>query len=71
MRLNEARHDAAAIDVERLGAGTDVLCDVGTSADGDDPAVGDGERLGRGPRLVDGQYGPGDDQVCGGHVHGW
>ena len=42
--------------------------DVGPVAHGDDPAVGDRERLGGGPLLVDGQHGSGDDEICVGHV---
>jgi hypothetical protein len=51
-----------------LGIGSDERGDVGPATDGDDPAVGDGERLDGGPGVVDGQYGSGDDEICVGHV---
>ena len=70
MCLNESRHDAAVADVDGLGVGADERGDIGAGADGDDPPVGDGERLGGGPGLVDGQYGPGDDEVCMRHRQG-
>ena len=56
--LNESRHHTAATeraDVDGFGAGADERGDLGAVADGDDPAVGDGERLGGGPRVIDGQ----------------
>lgn len=62
--LNESRHDAAVTDVDGLGVGPDGVGDLGTSPDGDDPAVGHGERLGGGPGLVDGQDGSGHDEIC-------
>ena len=65
--LNESRHDAAVADVDGLGVGAHEPGDIGPAADGDDPPVGDGERLGGGPRVVDGQYGSGDDDICIGH----
>ena len=67
MRLNESRHDAAVTDIDGLGVGANERGDVGPATDGDDPAVGDGKRLGGGPGVVDGQYGSGDDDVCIGH----
>src|SRR6516165_8745966 len=65
---NESRHDAAIADIDGLGVGSYQAFDIGAGADGDDAAVGDGERLGRGARVVDGQYGSGDDEVCIGHL---
>ncbi len=66
--LNESRHDTAGTDVDGSGVGADKSGHVRPVAHGDDPAVGDGERLGCGPRVVDGQYGSGDDEVCISHV---
>ncbi len=66
--LDESRHDAAVADIDGLGVGADEVGDIGAGADGDDPAVGDGERLGRGPLVIDGQDGSGDDDICGSHV---
>ena len=70
MRLNESRHDAAVTDVDGPGVGAHEPGDIGAAADGNDAPVGDGERLGGGPRVVDGQDGSGDDDICGGHVQG-
>ena len=71
MRLNESRHDAAVAQVDGLGGGADERADLGSVAHGDDAAVGDGERLGGGPGVVDGQHGPGDDDIRIGHVLGY
>ncbi|ORW04180.1 hypothetical protein AWC15_03790 [Mycobacterium lacus] len=40
---------------------------VGPVADGDDPAAGDGDGLGRGPRVVDGEHASGGNEISGGH----
>ena len=65
--LNESRHHTAVADIDGLSVRADQRLDVGPIADGDDPPVGDGERLGGRPRIVDGQDGSGDDEVCVGH----
>lgn len=62
--FNESRHDAAVSDVDGLSVGAGEVGDLSTGADGDDAAVGDRERLGGGPRLVDGQDGSGHDEIC-------
>jgi len=54
MCLNESRHDTTRTHVDGSGVGADEAGDIGAGADGDDAAVGDGERLGRGARVVDG-----------------
>jgi hypothetical protein len=66
--LDESRHDAAVADIDGLGVGTDERGDVGPVTDGDDPAVGDGDCFRRGPLVIDGQDGSGDDDICGSHV---
>ncbi|GLE52788.1 hypothetical protein ATCCBAA256_23490 [Mycobacterium montefiorense] len=66
--LDESRHHAAVADVDGLGVGADETGDFGPAADGDDPAVGDGERFGGGPRVVDGQDVSGNDEICIRHV---
>ncbi len=48
--------------------GADERGHLGPVAHGDDPAVGDGQRLGGGPGVVDGQDGSVHDDICGGHV---
>ena len=53
----------AAVDFTYLGVGADPRLHVGTRSDGDDPAVGYGERLGGGPVGVDGQDVSDDDEV--------
>ena len=67
VRLDESRHHAAIADVQHLRVGSDQRLDVGPGADGDEPAVGHGQRLGRGCFGVDGQDCSVDDKVCGGH----
>jgi hypothetical protein len=65
--LNESRHDTTIAHIDGLGVGAGEFGDLGAGSDGDDATVGDGERLGRGPRLVDGQDGSGNDEICIGH----
>ncbi len=69
--LDESRQDAAVADVDGRGVGADEPGDFGAVTDGDDPPVGDRECLRGGPLFVDGEQVSGDDEVCGGHEHGY
>ena len=71
VRLDESRHYAAVADIDGLGVGADEALDVGPVAHRDDAAIGYGKRLRRGPGLIDGQHGSGDDDICGGHGVEW
>ena len=68
MRLNETRHHTAVTEVDRLGIRSDEAGHLRPAAHRDDPAVGNSQRLGGGPGLVDGQHGSGDDDICGAHA---
>ena len=66
VRLDEAGHHAAVAEFDDLGSGADPALDLGPIADRDDAAVGHRQRLGGGLEVIDGEDGPGNDQVSGG-----
>jgi hypothetical protein len=63
--LDEAGHQATVADVERLRSGADPALDIRAIPDRDDAAIGHRERLRGGVQIVDGENGPGNDQVSG------
>ncbi|CFA96508.1 Uncharacterised protein [Mycobacterium tuberculosis] len=65
--LNKSWHDAPGTQIDDPGVGANQAGNLGPVTDGNDPAVGDRDRLGRWPRIVDGEHGSGHDEVCIGH----
>ena len=55
VRVDEARHDGAAREIDRLRRGAGELADIVVAADGDEAAVADRDGFGDAPAGVDGE----------------